>query len=369
MEHLLHQIALTLTPQVGAVSAKTLVSYCGSAEAVFRAAKRDLLKIPGIGGAIADNLLHPRETFRLAEKELGFIEKNGIRTLFYTDAHYPARLRQCYDSPALLFFKGSDIGLLNAPRMVAVVGTRQPTEYGKSLCEEFVEELQAYGVVLVSGLAYGIDITMHRHACALGAANIGVLGHGLGSIYPMHHRATAFKMLENGGLLSEYVHDAKPDREHFPMRNRIIAGLCDALLVVETASSGGSMISAELAMQYEREVLAVPGRVRDLRSAGCNILIKSHRARLVENAADLAAALLWEDTNRPIPAQQTQLFLDLNPEENRLATLIREQPEVPIDTLALAAALPSGELAALLLGLEFKGVIRTLPGKRYIISG
>lgn len=240
------------------------------------------------------------------------------------------------------FFKGSSADLLGAARIVGIVGTRQPTEQGRAICEELVEGLQPYGAVVISGLAYGIDITAHRKATAAGIPNIGVLGHGLGSVYPAEHRSTALKMLENGGLLSEYTHDTRPDRENFPMRNRIIAGLCDALVVVETAASGGSMITAELASQYERDLFAVPGRIRDPKSAGCNLLLKSDKAKLIESATDLAAAMRWDLAGEPV---QAQLFLDLNPTEKNVFDLIRQSPEIPIDRLTEAARVPPGELA------------------------
>lgn len=361
-----YQIALTLVPQIGAITAKTLVSYCGSAEAVFRASKRELLKIPGIGPGIIDSI-GASDALQRAEQELAFLEQFGVEALFYTDERFPARLRQNADCPALLYFKGSAVELLGARRMVAVVGTRQPTEYGKAVCEELVEGLRAFEVVVVSGLAYGIDITAHRKATTLGIPNIAVLGHGLGQVYPSQHRSVALKLMENGGLLSEYAHRIGPDREHFPMRNRIIAGLCDALLVVETASSGGSMISAELAAQYERDIFAVPGRLRDPKSAGCNLLIKTNRAKLIESAAELAAALGWDEAgNRR--TTQTQLFPDLSPAETALVELIRQRPQIPIDELTLSTRRSPGELASLLLGLEFKGVVRTLPGKRYVLA-
>lgn len=360
-----YQIALTQLPQVGAITAKTLVSYCGSAEAVFRATRKELLKIPGIGPGIADSISQA-SGLKQAEQELRFLEQYDVEALFYTDERYPTRLRQNADSPALLYFKGSAVDLLNARRIVAVVGTRQPTEYGRAVCEELVEGLQAYDAVLVSGLAFGIDITAHRKASALDIPNIAVLGHGLSKVYPAQHRSAALKLTENGGLLTEYTHQTGPDREHFPMRNRIIAGLCDALLVVETASSGGSMITAELASQYERDIFAVPGRLRDPKSAGCNKLIRTHRARLTESAADIAAGLGWNETGKP-QSIQAQLFLDLNPAETELIELIRQRPQIPIDELSVSAQRPPGELASLLLGLEFKGVVRTLPGKRYVV--
>lgn len=365
-DRLHYQIALTLVPQVGAITAKTLVSYCGSAEAVFHATKKELLKVPGIGPAIVDSI-RSSDVLQQAEQELAFMEQFGVEALFYTDEQYPARLRQNIDCPALLYFKGSETALLGAERVIAIVGTRQPTDYGRLACEELVDGLQAYGVVIISGLAYGIDVTAHRKACSIGVPNIAVLGHGLSKIYPSQHHPVALKILENGGLLSEYAHQIGPDREHFPMRNRIIAGLCDALLVVETASSGGSMISAELASQYGREIFAVPGRLRDPKSAGCNRLIRTQRARLLESAADLAAALGWDDAGRRRTVQ-TQLFTELNPAETGLVELIRQQPGIPIDALSHASRHSPGELATLLLGLEFKGVVRTLPGKRYVLT-
>jgi DNA processing protein len=363
----LYQLALQFIPQVGAVTAKTLVSFCGSAEAVFRAGRKELLKIPGIGPSVANAVLNTK-ALEQAETELHFLEQHGIEQIFYTDPHFPVRLRQNADCPVQLFFKGSDATLLNADRIVGIVGTRQPSNYGISVCEEFVEGLRAYNIVIISGLAYGIDITSHRKACSLQMPNIGVLGHGLANIYPNQHRQTALKMIENGGLLTEYPFHTKPDREHFPMRNRIIAGMCDALLVVETAETGGSMITAELANQYEREIFAVPGRINDPKSAGANLLIKGNRARLVENTADMAAIMRWDEKGRP-RGVQAQLFLELNERQLTVVDAIRAQPEIPIDFLSSATGLAPGALAALILELEFMGIVRTLPGKRYLIIG
>lgn len=363
----LHQIALSLAPQVGAVTARQLVSYCGSAEAVFRASRKELLKIPGIGPVVAD-ALQQSEILRRAEAELSFLEKHNIHLLFFTDSKYPARLKMCPDSPTLLFFKGSDVDLLSSERIIGMVGTRQPSEQGKAVCEDLVEELAAYNVTLVSGLAFGVDVTAHRKAVQINMPNIGCLGHGLGSIYPAAHRGIAAEMVNNGGLLTEYISPVKADREHFPMRNRIIAGLCDALIVIETATSGGSMITANLAIQYERELMAVPGRVHDLKSAGCNLLIKNNSAKLIENAADVAALMRWAESGKEQPIQ-TQLLFDLPPAEARLLDLVRQHPEIPVDLLAAQASMNTGELASLLLSLEFRGALRTLPGKRYIATG
>ena len=367
MDTLQHQIALTLLPQIGPITAKMLVNACGSAEAVFRARKKELFNIPGIGATVVASLQSP-DALRLAEKELRFLEDHQVSALFFQDKKYPYRLLQCADAPVLLYFKGSDIKLRNADRILGVVGTRQPTEHGKAICEEIIEALQALDIRIVSGLAFGIDVTAHRKACQMDMPNIGVLGHGLGSIYPQQHRSVALKMIENGGLLSEYTHEAKPDREHFPMRNRIIAGLCDALLVVETAASGGSMITATLAARYDRDIMAVPGRPHDAKSAGCNYLIRSQLARLVENAEDIALAMHWEEPGKNKPVQ-AQLLFDVDPNAQQLIDLIRQKPEIQIDELAALSRFSTGELASLILGLEFKGAIKTLPGKRYVALG
>ena len=366
-DQLQYQIALTNLPQVGAITAKTLVSYCGSAEAVFQASRRGLLKIPGIGPGIVESISNA-DALRKAEQEIEFLEQHQVNALFYTDERYPVRLRQNADCPAILYFKGSSADLLNANRIVAIVGTRQPTDYGRAMCEELVDGLRAYDVLVISGLAYGIDITAHRKASATGIANVAVLGHGLGSIYPSQHRQTALKLIEHGGLLSEYTHQTKPDREHFPMRNRIIAGMCDALLVVETPASGGSIITAELGCQYERDIFAIPGRSNDPKSAGCNALIRNQKAKLVESADEIASSMNWDESGRP-RIVQAQLFLELSPDEMTIVDLLRQQAETPIDELSFNTQLSPGLLASLLLGLEFKGLVRTLPGKRYVLVG
>ncbi|HLP95318.1 MAG TPA: DNA-processing protein DprA [Saprospiraceae bacterium] len=359
---LLHQIALTLVPQVGAMTAKTLVSYCGSAEAVFQASQKELLRIPGIGPVVIQSILQSVDALKQAEQELRYLDQYGIQALFYTDPQYPARLRQSADSPALLFFKGSSLQLMEKERIVAVVGTRQPSDHGKTLCEALVEGFLPYNVLLVSGLAFGVDVTAHRKAVSLGMPNIGVLGHGLGSIYPAQHRSVALRMIENGGLLSEYAHDALPDREHFPMRNRIISGMSDLVLVVETAASGGSMITVQFAERQGREVFAIPGRPGDAKSIGCNYLIKAERAKLAESAADIAYRMGWEEAGQN---KQGKLFHDLSDTEEKLVGIIRNQPDIPIDRLTVEAGLEPGLLASRILDLEFKGIIRTLPGKRY----
>ncbi len=361
---LLYQIALTLMPQIGPATARVLVGYCGGAEEVFRASRRELLKIPGVGPVLMDSIAHANDVLTQAEREMRFLEAHGIQAVFFTDNRYPARLKPYNTSPALLYFKGSAIEWLNAQRIVSIVGTRQPTDYGRAVCEELIEGLQCYDVVVVSGLAFGIDVTAHRKAISSGMPNIAVLGHGLGRIYPAQHRAVAQRIAEHGGLLTEFTHAMGPEREHFPMRNRIIAAMCDALIVVETGNAGGSLITAELAHQYDREIFAVPGRLRDGKSAGCNRLIRTNMAQLLESAADIAEAFHWQERGK-LRAIQQELFLELSTEEQRLVDIIRSHPQIAVDELVALSEYTPGQMAALLLGLEFKGLVRTLPGKRY----
>lgn len=364
-ENSLYQIALSLIPGIGAVSARNLVRHYGGAKEVFYATKKSLCSIPGIGYQLAENIRQSNALIE-AEREIAFLEQYELGHLFFLDPDFPPDLRQIHDCPVNLFYRLSSTSLLSHTRKLAIVGTRQPTEYGRALVDELIAQLKPYNVLIVSGLAYGIDIAAHRKSVELHVPNIGVLGHGLSRIYPDQHRSTALKMIENGGLLTEYTFAKLPDREHFPMRNRIIAGMSDALLVVESGAQGGSMISAELALQYEKPVFAIPGRAGDVKSQGCNELIRSNRAQLMESAKDLAEALNWELHGKS-PAVQRSLFVELSPDQTVVAQQIRAAPKIPIDELAIATRFAPGRLASLILELEFKGLVRTLPGKKYIL--
>ncbi len=360
---LLYQIAITQIPMVGAVIAKQLISYCGGVKEVFEARKKDLLKIPGIGSATVDCILK-QDVLERAEKEIDFIIKNEIQPLFYLDKNYPQRLIHHDDSPVLLFYKGNTN--LNTARVIGIVGTRKPTERGRLMCEEIVSDLKKYDVMIASGLAYGIDVTAHRKCLSENVPTVGVLGHGLDRIYPAAHQKTAFQMTENGGLLSEYISKTEPSREHFPMRNRIIAGMCDALIVVETARRGGSMISAEVANSYNKDVFAIPGRVKDPYSEGCNHLIKAHKAYLMESVEDLIYHLRWDVVEKS-EAVQRQFFVDLSEPEQKVVTILQATEQIGIDKLSYESSMPSSELLSVLLGLEFKGMVKSLPGKRYML--
>lgn len=363
MSELLYKIGITKIPKVGPVLARNLISYCGGVAAVFEASKKELLKVPNIGPQIAENIVR-QDVLKLAEKEILFNEKHDIQTLFYLDKDYPARLKHLHDSPITMYYRGS--ANLNHRRIVAIVGTRKPTVRGIAHCEEIMENLKAYDVITVSGLAYGIDATAHKKCLDIGIETVGVVGHGLKMIYPSQHRSLAEKMVHQGGLLTEYTSDTKVEREHFPMRNRIIAGICDALLVVETAQRGGSMISAHIANNYNKDVFAVPGRLQDKYSQGCNHLIKTHKAALLESAEDIAYVMQWEK-NKQDKGIQRQLFVELNDKERFVVDMLKETEHVSIDSITYKAQLTSSEAAGLMLELEFKGVVKTLPGKRYVL--
>jgi len=362
---LLHRIALTRIPLVGAVTARTLVSYCGGVEAVFEASRKELQAIPGIGEQIARSICTHR-ALEEAEQELAFLERHDIRALFYLDADYPERLKPHHDAPVLLFVKGAVN--LNHPRMVAVIGTRTPTPHGRQVCREIIEDLAPFQPLIVSGLAYGIDVAAHQAALDCGLPTVAVLGHGLGRIYPPSHRRVALKMVEEGGgLLTEFASSVGPDRENFPMRNRIIAALCDALVVVETAERGGSMITARFAAGYAKDIFAVPGRPKDARSAGCNLLIRNNQAILLQHGTDIAAHLGWNNGRTPL-AEQAALWSELSEGEKKVLDVLQEVEESGVDLLLHRTGLSSAELAAVLLELELKGLIRTLPGKRYVLG-
>ncbi|MEO1714291.1 MAG: DNA-processing protein DprA, partial [Bacteroidota bacterium] len=283
-DDLFFQLALILTPQIGPIIGKTLLSYCGAVDQIFTASKKSLLKIPGVGHQIARDLVE-KKAFLRAEQEIQFIEKNGIAPLFFLDPEYPSRLRQIPDAPILLFLRGA--AALNTDRILSIVGTRKPQPYSTHLVKQLLEEIPSSNVLVVSGLAYGVDICAHRACLDLGIPTLGVLAHGLDRIYPPDHRGVAQQMEAQGGLLSEFPSQTKPDRERFPMRNRIIAGLSDAMVVVESKRRGGSMISAYLASDYHRDVFTFPARPKDQYAAGNNLLLKTHRAQLIEGAEDL----------------------------------------------------------------------------------
>ena len=357
----LYEIALTLIPGIGDVNGKKLVAYCGGAEAVFCEKKKALTQISGIGEATVDAIVS-QKVIRRAEEELRFTEKNGIKPLFYLDADYPKRLQHCHDSPMLLYYKGN--ADLNALKVVGVVGTRNITDYGRYAAEKIVEDLKLDNALIVSGLAYGVDAVAHRAALKYDLATVGVLGHGMQTIYPAENRKLSTNMLEKGGILTECVSGTQPDRENFPKRNRIVAGMVDCLVVVESALKGGAMITAEIANSYDREVFAFPGRVGDIYSEGCNQLIKTNKANLLTGATDLRYVMRW-DVETKVVAKQMRMFRDFSEDEKKVMDVFAKNNVVHLDDIIVGTDLSPSKIASVLLSLEFDGVLTALPGKRY----
>lgn len=357
----LYEIALTLVPGIGVVNGKKLVAYCGGAEAVFCEKKKALTQISGISENTIKSLVS-QDVIRQAEAEMLFVEKHGIKPLFYLDHDYPKRLKHCHDSPMMLYYKGN--ADLNAAKTVGVVGTRNITDYGRYAAEKIIEDLSSDNVLIISGLAHGVDSVAHRAALKYNLATVGVLGHGMQTIYPAENRNLSIKMLEKGGVLTEFVSGTKPDRENFPMRNRIVAGMVDCLIVVESALKGGAMITADIANSYDREVFAVPGRIGDMYSEGCNRLIKTNKANLLTCADDIRYVMRW-DVETKVVAKQMRLFRDFSEEEKKVMDIFVEKSIVHLDDIIVGTDLSPSKIASVLLSLEFDGVLTALPGKRY----
>ena len=364
---LLYLLSLSQINGIGPVSGKTMISFCGSAEAVFREKSRALEKIPGIGKSGAAAIKAASDRGR-AEQEMAFMEKNGIQAISYTDPDYPIRLKQVLDSPLVLFIKGN--ADLNHHRIAGIVGTRKNTQDGSHITREIVKGLKPHDCHVISGLAHGIDTVAHKACIENDIPTMAVLAHGLDMIYPLKNQQVAEKMLDAGGaIITEFFSGTDLHPDLFPRRNRIVAGMCDALLVVESMIKGGSMITAQIAHSYDRDVFAVPGKPGDIMSEGCNYLIKSLKAALCEDANDIARGLNWDtlEGSQPKKQYQYEMFLNLTPEE-RLITEQLSGRELHIDELMLSTGLPAGRLTLLLLELEMKGLIRALPGKQYKMS-
>lgn len=366
-EEVLHCLALGLIPGIGLSGARMLHDVFGNATELF-VRKEELTQYVQAPHRRLIKLLDCPEAFERAKREIEYAEKNHIACICLSDRLYPSRLRECADAPLVLFFKGKCD--FNALRVVSMVGTRNATDYGRQLCEEFVSGLKTLcpEVMIVSGLAYGIDIAAHRSALTHGLTTVGVLAHGLDRIYPAVHRKTAVEMLENGGVLTEYMSGTTPDRQNFVRRNRIVAGMCDATVVVESAAKGGALITAGLAIDYHRDCYAFPGRTTDPFSQGCNNLIRENKAALIQTAEDFVKAMCWDTSKeRQTPAAiQRQLFVDLTPEEELLIKVLRKEAEgMQINALVVEADIPINRVSALLFELEMKGVIRAQAGGVY----
>ena len=359
---LLYQIALTLIPNIGDVHAKALVNIFGDAESIFKAKKKELEIIEGIG-TVRANSIKTFTDFTGSEAEMCFIEKYKITPLFITSENYPRRLLNCYDSPALLYYRGN--ANLNALKILSIVGTRNHSDYGRLTCEKIIEDLAGENILVVSGLAFGIDTIAHKASLKNNLQTIGVLAHGLDRIYPAQNKTLAKQMIEQGGLLTEFLSNSNADKQNFPKRNRIVAGICDAVIIIESGKKGGSLITAELGNSYNKDVFAIPGRVNDNKSEGCNYLIKNNKASLITSAQDLLEMMNWKENKKSPAKKQRELFIELTADEKLLIDLLQNQETIQIDQLYFKSGLSSGAVAAALLSLEMQSIIASLPGKVY----
>lgn len=359
---LLYQIALTLIPNIGDIHAKALVDIYGDAESIFKAKKKELEAIEGMGTVRAKSIKDFTD-FSSSEEEIKFIEKYKISPLFITDENYPKRLLNCYDSPALLYYRGN--ADLNKSRIISIVGTRNHSDYGKQVCEKFIEDLTVENILVVSGLAFGIDTIAHKASLKNSLKTVAVLAHGLDRIYPIQNKTLAKQITEQGGLLTEFISNSNPDKQNFPKRNRIVAGMCDAVVVIESSKKGGSLITAELGNSYNKDVFAIPGRISDSKSEGCNYLIQNNKAALINSANDFLEMMTWKSTPKTSIKKQRELFIELSPDEKIVVEILQQQDGIQIDQLYFKSGLSSSAVATALLLLEMQNVVISLPGKVY----
>lgn len=368
----IYKVAIGLVPGIGNVLTRQLVSYCGSVEGIFKQPKGKLLKIPGVGEVVA-NALATSESLAQAEKVVEQAQKRGNKIYFYTDPDYPERLKPINDAPTLLFYAGN--AGFNQLRTVSIVGTRRATDYGRKITQAIVTSLVKYNVLIISGLAYGIDIAAHRAAVQVGLPTIGVMASGLDYLYPAVHKKTAEQMVLNGGLLTEQTYGIKAEAHNFPARNRIIAGMADAIIIVEAAEKGGALITAEIANSYDKDVFAVPGNIDLPYSRGCNKLIYQNKATCLSDVEDLPIFLGWnldKKDSRPLATKQTAPpdfeELDISESDKNLLRYLQQRPDAHIDELSRNLLIPVNQIANVLLQLEFQGFIKTLPGKKYALT-
>lgn len=364
---LLYQIALTQTKGVGDVIARYLLDCFGDAELIFRASSKELGAIKGLPKNVIDELLSAN-TLKNAEEEVNFIVKNKIQTYFINDSNYPTRLKECIDAPILFYLKGNVN--LDSSKIISIVGTRKSTHYGESVCETLLKDIADLfpDTLIASGLAYGIDICAHRACLKNNLSTLAVLAHGLDRIYPSAHRKTAVEMLENGGLLTEFPTKTEPERFNFVRRNRIVAGLADATIVIESDVKGGSLITADIASSYNREIFATPGRTTDAQSKGCNKLIQQNKAYILRSIEDLVEAMNWDQHGGKKKPRQKELFLNLSEEEQKIYDCLDNTDGQHVNLIATETNIPVSQLFATLLDLEMRGIIKPLPGSIYTLN-
>jgi DNA processing protein len=360
-QEMLYTIALSMVPMVGPVTAKELIKTIGSAEEVLKSSERKLLRVAGVGPAISQQLRSANFIER-AEQEIRFLQKHQLQAIAFYQSEYPLRLKRCADSPLVLYVNGNSN--FENRHIISIVGSRLATEYGKGICREFIQELRPYHPIIVSGLAYGIDITAHKEALLNGLDTLAIVGHGLDRIYPPTHTSVAKEIAKQGAIVSEFCSEVKPDRENFPARNRIIAGISDATIVVEAREQGGALITAEMANQYNRDVFAFPGRINDVQSKGCNQLIRNNSAQLLSSTSEFLDALGWDEAQKT--SIQKKLFIDLTEEERVIVEyLIHSSVNVGYDQLLNHLNWKNSKLSTVLLQLEINGLIKTLPGSMF----
>jgi len=365
MEQVLYQIAATKIKGIGASSAKALIAYLGGVEQLFTEKLKALQGVPGIDNKAFLISEGRQEALEAAKRELEFVRKNELQVYFYSDKDYPLRLKECNDAPILLYAKASCN--LNPAKAISIVGTRRCTPYGTDMTQRIVAEIAEFypDVLIVSGLAYGVDVVAHRNALKRGLPTLGVLAHGLDNIYPGAHRQTAQKMIAQGGLLTEFPSQTRPIPENFVRRNRIVAGLSDATIVIESAKRGGSLITANMAWSYNREVFAVPGKSTEAQSQGCNHLIKNQKALMVEGLEDLEYHLGWSRNENKKRAQQTRLLIDMNEDEQKVFDYLQKEGKSHINPISIVCKLPMSKLSPILINMEFNGLLKCSPGNMY----
>jgi len=365
MDQLLYQIAITKIKGIGDVSTRALIASLGSVEPIFTEGEKVLKSVPGIDNRAIAILDGRKKALEMAKAEVDFLAKNDMKAVFFLDKDYPLRLRECNDAPMLIYTNSSTN--LNPAKAISIVGTRRCTPYGTEMTQRIISEIAQYypDTLIVSGLAYGIDIVAHRNALKNGLPTVGVLAHGLDQVYPAAHKKTAIKMQENGGLLTEFPQKTRPIPENFVRRNRIVAGMSDATIVVESAQRGGSLITASIASSYNREVFAVPGYSTEPLSMGCNHLIKTNQAAMIEGLSDIEYLLGWSRDENKKRSQQTKLLIDLTEEEQMVFDFLESEGKTHINPISIVCKLPMSKLMPILINMEFNGFLNCYPGSMY----
>ncbi|WP_200799166.1 DNA-processing protein DprA [Tenacibaculum agarivorans] len=360
-KELLAVLRLQATPKIGDITAKKLIRHFGTASQIFKEKKSTLQKLDGVGDLIIKELLNPLY-LKHAEKELEYIFKNNVQYSYFLDVNYPKKLQHCIDAPILIFYDGKLDW--NTEKIISIVGTRNMTNYGRDFCTQFISEIAEHDPLIISGFAYGVDICAHKAAIENNLQTIGVFANGLDQLYPKRHKKHVADVLNNGGLISEFWHNEKPMRENFLKRNRIVAGMSKATIIVESAEKGGALVTADIANSYHRDVFALPGKVTDYYSKGCNNLIKNNQAHLLTSAHDVIKMLNW-DIEEKKTVKQTALFIDLDEKEQKIYDYLLANGQQLLDVIAIDCDLPVYQLSSILIQMELKGVVKPKPGKMF----